>query len=116
MKLKKKKRKKKIKNKTKRSAKRGWRRPSKGSKRTGPATAKGHTVNATTEVHRYVQEGASDLKSLLPGRPPRHNTHDAFQATTGNSVNSFILFFFFFYSFFVQYFLRKGDYTDDQCI
>lgn len=23
------------------------------------ATAKGHTVNATTEVHEYVQEGAS---------------------------------------------------------
>lgn len=28
-----------------------------GDKQT--TTAKGHTVNATTEVHQYVQEGAS---------------------------------------------------------
>lgn len=72
------------------------RSPGLGDKST--ATALGHTVNATTEVHPYVQEGASIFKSLKlkPGSIPYKNIQDAlFQATGGHSVNSFIIFSFF---------------------
>lgn len=60
------------------------------------ATAKGHTINATTRVHQYVQEGASVLKSLqlLIGSPLYNNIQDAFQATKGNSEKALCTFFF----------------------
>lgn len=60
-----------------------------------------HRYGSHSKRHHWgtsiCTRGRKHLKSLqiLPGSPPYKNIQDAFQATKGNSVNSFIVFFFY---------------------